>query len=220
VRTPRRSPAPEERQADAERSRRQLLSAAFDEFAAKGYAGARVQEIAAKAGVNKQLINYYFGGKEGLYRELQKQWLAQEATFDDHERTAAEVMLAYWHHALEDPRGIRLMAWRGLAYAAGESTPDEEPHQDLSGITDRQSTGELDPELNPGCLLLAMTGMITAPLIMPDLVRKVFGVDPTDPAFEKCYAEHLQAIADRLRPPADQAGTGVSTSTDLPATDS
>src|ERR1700728_4160200 len=68
----RRAPAPEDRQRDAERSKRCLLSAALDEFAAKGFAGARVQDIASRAGVNKQLISYYFGGEDGLYRELQR----------------------------------------------------------------------------------------------------------------------------------------------------
>lgn len=66
----RRAPAPDERTLDAERSRRLLLDAALEEFSAKGFAGARVQDIADRAGVNKQLINYYFGGKEGLYHAL------------------------------------------------------------------------------------------------------------------------------------------------------
>ncbi|URM95556.1 TetR/AcrR family transcriptional regulator [Actinomadura madurae] len=53
--------------------------AALDEFSAKGYAGARVGDIAKRAGLNKQLITYYFGGKEGLYRAVEEQWLADEA---------------------------------------------------------------------------------------------------------------------------------------------
>jgi len=47
-----------------------LLEAALDVFSARGFAGGRVQEIADRAGVNAQLISYYFGGKEGLYRAL------------------------------------------------------------------------------------------------------------------------------------------------------
>ena len=35
--------------------------------ARQGLAGARVNDIADRAGVNKQLISYYFGGKEGLF---------------------------------------------------------------------------------------------------------------------------------------------------------
>src|SRR5690606_19777119 len=37
-------------------------------FAAKGFAGARVDEIAADANVNKQLVYHYFSNKQGLYQ--------------------------------------------------------------------------------------------------------------------------------------------------------
>ncbi len=197
---PRRSPAPEERQADAERSRRQLLSAAFEEFAAKGYAGARVHEIAARAGVNKQLINYYFGGKEGLYRALQQEWLNREATFHEPGKPAADVAERYTRELLADPRRARLMIWRGLSYASGEAEPDEEPEQDLSGITSRQQTGELDPAIDPRCLMIGMMSAISGPVVMPDLVRKVFGVDTSDPDFQECYVAFVRDFISRLEP--------------------
>jgi TetR/AcrR family transcriptional regulator len=52
---------------DATASRESLLVAAVAEFAREGFAGARVDEIAASAGVNKQLVYHYFGSKKGLY---------------------------------------------------------------------------------------------------------------------------------------------------------
>ncbi|MGO8759090.1 MAG: TetR/AcrR family transcriptional regulator [Terracidiphilus sp.] len=54
----------------AERSaetRSRILEAATDEFAANGLAGARTENIAAAAGVNKALLYYYFESKEKLY---------------------------------------------------------------------------------------------------------------------------------------------------------
>ena len=66
----RRAPGPDARRRDADRTRAQLLEAASEIFAAKGLSGARVQEIATRAGVDKQLISYYFGGKDGLYAEV------------------------------------------------------------------------------------------------------------------------------------------------------
>jgi len=44
-----------------------IAAAARAEFAEHGYAGARVARIANRAGLNKQLIFYYFGSKAGLY---------------------------------------------------------------------------------------------------------------------------------------------------------
>src|SRR5207248_833391 len=75
----RRAPAPHERQRDPERTKARILDAATAEFSAKGFAGARVSEIAKRAGVNQQLIAYYFDGKEGLYREIGRRWRAYEA---------------------------------------------------------------------------------------------------------------------------------------------
>ncbi len=53
------------RQPDA--SRDSILQAALAEFAQEGLAGARVDAIAASAGVNKALLYYYFHDKESLY---------------------------------------------------------------------------------------------------------------------------------------------------------
>lgn len=54
-----------------QRSRKSLiLSAATEEFSEKGLAGARTASIAERAGVNKQLIFYYFGSKRGLYEAV------------------------------------------------------------------------------------------------------------------------------------------------------
>ena len=51
-------------------SKGMLETAARAEFAEFGYAGARVDRIARRAGVNKQLVFYYFGSKEGLYESV------------------------------------------------------------------------------------------------------------------------------------------------------
>lgn len=51
-------------------SRSLILSAARQEFGKLGYAGGRVDRIARRAGVNKQLIFYYFGSKAGLFNAV------------------------------------------------------------------------------------------------------------------------------------------------------
>src|SRR5450432_2914601 len=44
------------------RTRERILSAALKEFAAKGFAGARVDTIARRAAINKRMLYHYFGG--------------------------------------------------------------------------------------------------------------------------------------------------------------
>jgi AcrR family transcriptional regulator len=46
---------------------RRILAAASEEFAQRGFASARVRQIVDAAKVNLAAVNYYFGGKEGLY---------------------------------------------------------------------------------------------------------------------------------------------------------
>lgn len=51
-------------------SRERLLAAASAEFAARGFSGAKVDRIAARARLNKAMIYYHFRNKAALYREI------------------------------------------------------------------------------------------------------------------------------------------------------
>lgn len=55
------------RDKDTERA---ILAAAKQVFHEKGHAGARMQEIADAAGINKALLHYYFGNKEQLFKAV------------------------------------------------------------------------------------------------------------------------------------------------------
>ena len=55
---------------DPERTMAEILAVAAREFAAKGLAGARVDEIADATRTSKRMIYYYFGSKEGLYLQV------------------------------------------------------------------------------------------------------------------------------------------------------
>ena len=56
-----------------------ILAAAAIEFAARGFAGARVDRIARRARVNKAMLYYHFHSKQGLYRALLRQTFRQAA---------------------------------------------------------------------------------------------------------------------------------------------
>ncbi|MBV8850450.1 MAG: TetR family transcriptional regulator [Methylobacteriaceae bacterium] len=55
-----------------ETTRDGLIKAAIAVFSAKGFEGGSVREITQAANANQAAINYHFGGKEGLYREVLK----------------------------------------------------------------------------------------------------------------------------------------------------
>lgn len=58
------------RQRDSKATRAALLNAAADLIASRGFDGTTIEAIARRAGVNKAMISYHFGGKRGLYSAL------------------------------------------------------------------------------------------------------------------------------------------------------
>src|SRR6201984_3328769 len=73
----RRAPRTKSQRRDPAATRQKLLTAARREFARSGLAGARVDEIAGRAGVNKQLVYHYFGDKDALYLAV-LEWVYEE----------------------------------------------------------------------------------------------------------------------------------------------
>lgn len=102
---------------DADATRELLLEAATEIFAEHGFAGARVDEIAKRARVNKSLIYAYYGDKEGLYRAVLSSRLAAPlssiafATESDPRRGLEAVIRRYFRLLLEDRAFARLLAW-------------------------------------------------------------------------------------------------------------
>ena len=199
-RRPRRAPAPEARQRDAERSRERLLAAALDEFSAHGFSGARVNAIAERAGLNPQLINYYFGGKDGVYRALEQRWLEQEASFTAADTSLEDLLEAYLRASFADPRMARLLLWAGLEQdEGGEQLPGSSGESDdVADLRRRQADGEIASELDPPLFELAVMGATLAPIALPHVVRRLTGLDPGDPAFQDRYADQLRRIVRRL----------------------
>ncbi|UTW07653.1 TetR/AcrR family transcriptional regulator [Pseudomonas benzenivorans] len=81
-----------------ERNKELILRAASEEFADKGFAASKTSDIAAKAGLPKPNVYYYFRSKENLYREVLESiiepLLAASEPFNQPGRPA-EVLTAY-----------------------------------------------------------------------------------------------------------------------------
>jgi AcrR family transcriptional regulator len=109
----------ETRSNDADETRNNILEIAAREFADKGLAGARIDEIAEKTSSSKRMIYYYFGGKEGLYRAVLERAYArirsreEEASEKLHELPAdlalrAQIEQTFDYHA-SHPDFVRLV---------------------------------------------------------------------------------------------------------------
>lgn len=102
---------------DAEATKARILAAARKEFAKRGLAGARVDEIADRARANKRMIYHYFGSKDELFTAvLEDAWLdirsaEQKLKLEDlPPREALETLVRFtWRYYLKKPEFITLV---------------------------------------------------------------------------------------------------------------
>jgi len=196
----RRAPEPEARQRDGERTRRALLDAALANFAAKGRAGARLSDIAARAGVNQQLISYYFGGKDGLYDAILEQWHRREQHWEHENLPLPELVMRYLHATLAEPDLSRLFLRELLDAERGRSTlrtTDGEPVE-IADFRRRQAAGELDRELDPVLVLVMLQAAVAAPVLFGADVRDRVGLDLRSDEFAERYSRLLRRVVDGL----------------------
>lgn len=102
---------------ETEDKRLRILIAARDEFAEKGFDGARVDNIAKRAKANKQLIYYYYTNKDVLftrvleeaYRDLREQEAAQNLDHLPANEAILKMVEFNWNYYLQNPEFIRLL---------------------------------------------------------------------------------------------------------------
>jgi AcrR family transcriptional regulator len=195
-----------ERQRDAERTQREILEVATSEFSDRGFAGARVDEIAARTRTTKRMIYYYFGSKERLFvAVLERAYAAiraAEQTIEvdhlepvDAIRRLAE--LTFDHHE-SHPEFIRLVSIENIHRAehiagrsdfAGQNSPAIELIQRIleRGREDGSFTRIVDA--------VDVHMMISAFCVFRVANRHTFGAifdrDPLDPALRERYRQML-----------------------------
>ncbi len=200
-RSPRRAPSPDERGQAADRTRERILDAAVEEFGAKGYSGARTAGIAARAGVNQQLIAYYFGGKQGVLDELRRRWAATESALRPADGSFRASFTAYLDATLDRPDWARLVIWQALG--DGGADPDELVAAQrarlgpaVERMRERQRAGEVTAAVDAEFVLL-LTYLVTfAPIAMPHIVTAIFGTDPFSREYRDRCIDQLLALVE------------------------
>lgn len=165
--------------ADAQpESKAKILAAATKAFVAVGPAGARVDAIAAAAGVNKRMLYHYFGNKQALYQAV----LQASAANSD---------------VLSTERA-RLLAWEGLLETetpgSSELGPslesDVEPLQEASGIQ------ALDAQM----FLLLQRALQVFPHVFGPEAERITGLAPDSEAFNAATERLADQVKRRLDP--------------------
>jgi TetR/AcrR family transcriptional regulator len=196
-----------------ERSRARILAAALKEFAAKGFAGARVDAIARRACINKRMLYHYFGDKEELFKAVLRRKISQREAWAETLSGEPEETLPFWFEAAcKDPDWIRLFQWEALQGNWLNVIDEEERLQfverGLERIRQRQARGLVDPGLDPRHVMLTMRSLTTFPVAFPQLTRLITGKSVFDPKFQKERSEFLKKFAAALHPRNNNNNSG------------
>ena len=148
---------------DATDTKKRLLEAAHAEFAEKGLAGARIDQIGFRAGANKRLIYVHFGDKETLFdlvvaRSLQEMSAAVPFTEDD----LAHYAGALYDYLVAHPDVLRLTSWANLERPRATVEEVDAYRPKVTAIARAQQRGVLTGTISAQHLLAVVLGIVTS----------------------------------------------------------
>jgi TetR/AcrR family transcriptional regulator len=202
----RRAPRTKPQRRDPAATRQKLLTAARREFARSGLAGARVDEIAARAGVNKQLVYHYFGDKDALYLAV-LEWVYEEIRAKERElnldglppeQAIRKLIESSFDHLAEHPDFIVLLndENRGGARHVRGSKKLEALHSPLVSLVSKilgegVRGGVFRKGINPVHLYISIAGLSYFFFSNNPTLSAIFGKDLGTPAARRDRRKHV-----------------------------
>lgn len=175
-----------------------ILAAAKKVFIRSGMAGARMQDIADEAGINKALLHYYFKNKEQLFEKIflelsQRFWPQLNSIFESDASLFEKIELfcsAYIDKIVDNPY-IPLFVLHEMNQRPVEfikrmfhrKLPDPSPL--LKQIKAEVDAGRIKP-INPAQLMMNMVSMCIFPFIAKPMMVSVMRLN------EKSFRELME----------------------------
>jgi len=201
---------------DPAATRMKLLTAARREFAQNGLAGARVDEIAARAGVNKQLVYHYFGDKDALYLDV-LEWVYEEIRTQERklnleglppERAIKKLIESSFDHLAAHPDFIVLLndENRSGAGHVRNSRKLEAMHSPLVSmvsniLADGVRSGVFRKGIDAVHLYISIAGLSYFFFSNTPTLSAIFGKDLSSPAARRARRRHVvDLVMQSLRP--------------------
>lgn len=192
---------------DAEASRKAILHAALDEFSTAGYDGARMDRIAAKAGVSKPLLYDYFGDKEELYAvalreayvQIREGEMALQLDALDPSAAVRELCVFTMEHFRTNPWFITMLNTENLRGGATITKLEDRREVQsqllakLGRVLDRGvAEGRFRDDVTPVTLYIQIASLCYFPVSNRYTLAAVFGVELTGDSLR----DHAHRAAD------------------------
>jgi len=166
-----------------------IVAAAREEFAKRGFAGARVDQIARRAGVNKQLLFYYYHSKRGLFQAVLAQTAGDlEAAFGRLANPAGGplerlrlTLAAQFEFLAQNPQVVALLGQRTRSDGGAAFAPAINRLVVL--LAEGQGLGkvrdDLDPHLAAAQALILMVGYLSMEAVVAASARPLGADEPS-----------------------------------------
>jgi len=162
-------------------------------MAEKGLPRVTVRDVAARAGVQPALVNYYFGSKEGLFRAVVVGVAARmQARIEERLRSVVRAVTA---HCVEEPYAPRLVMEQVLfgedemidTFVAGYARPNLETVSEL--LEAGAEAGEVRP-VEPLFLIPSLLGGCLFFFLASPLIMRLFELDAITPELAEELADN------------------------------
>lgn len=189
---------------NAERTRKKIIDAAKEEFFKKGYNGTRIDSIAKRAGVKKQLIYHYFKGKDDLINQTIDNFVTavptENLTLPTNPVDIAEFRLKVNTDYLKD--FLKYTAWEAIEELPENSNGKEVRQKVLQSynadMVKKQELGLVPKELDPALITLMMSSLTIYPLLYNNVTQMITGHTLEEKEFQKKWAQFLHQISERI----------------------
>lgn len=194
-------------------TRERILAAARTEFIENGLRGARMQEIADRAGTNKALLHYHFRDKESLYQtvlgsivETVKQSIlavVSQAGENTPEQTIRKLVHAYMTVLREHPECVGMMV-RELSDGSRNIAPLLEALAPMAkrlfgGVTAQLAKHGSKPAIEPVHILINLFSMVWGTFLLRPLYTRILPAAGIHDHFDDAFLEaRCRAIADTV----------------------
>jgi AcrR family transcriptional regulator len=199
-----------QRKLDPERTRRDILAAAREEFAERGLDGARMEAIAARTKTVKHMLYHYFGSKEGLYLAVLEAAYADirhfesELNLDQYSASEGLCRLIEFTFDYDEahPDFIRLVSSENMHYAKhmARSTIIHDVNRSVISILQRVlqrgiADGIFKPDIDAVDVHLMISSLCFFRVANRYTFSELFGRDLIDPASR---LRHRQMLIDSV----------------------
>jgi AcrR family transcriptional regulator len=197
---------------DTDGTKRKILDAASSEFAESGPDGTTVERIAKAAGVNKERVYKYFGGKTELFARVLREQLATAAHDLPLDSTSPDDIAEYagrlYDYHRQHPELVRLLQWEALTFDA--EVPEEHSRREYYGrktsaFADGQAAGTITSAVAPDLLHFLLLSLVGYWAALPQVARMITGTGAEDAVEDARRRAAVVEAARRLVSPPGQA---------------